>query len=196
MNKKIIIISLISLSIFIVGCGNKQIVKPTSSTSTTATQTNTKPQTLKPNSSTTTKKSTPVSTTQKTSQVSTKEYDNIAEKTKNYIFNGQGNIPEYQKIHWSETFINRVDIKGLYKKYIANGGNKDNLGNFAKYMTINAPIQSDWKILFEKDLYDTYKVKVVKLVHLKDDMYQAYIISNGSEVPYVGVYSRTGYFHG
>ena len=63
-------------------------------------------------------------------------------------------------------------------------------------MTINASIQSDWKVLFEKDLYDSYKVKVVKLVHVKDDMYQAYIISNGSEVPFVGVYSRTGYFHG
>jgi len=213
MNKKVIIISLISLSIFIVGCGNKQIVKPTSNT--IDTQTNTKPQTLKPNinntvatpnsnsitkssivNSTTTKKSTPVITIQKSSQVSTKEYDNIAEKTKNYIFNGQGNIPEYQKIHWSKTFLNRVDIISLYKKYIANGGNKNNLSNFAKYMTINAPIQSDWKVLFEKDLYDSYKVKVVRLVHVKDDIYQAYIISNGSEIPYVGVYSRTGYFHG
>ena len=41
MNKKVIIISLISLSIFIVGCGNNQIVKPSSNT--IATQTNTKP---------------------------------------------------------------------------------------------------------------------------------------------------------
>jgi len=213
MNKKVIVISLISLSIFMVACGKKQIVQPTSNT--IGTQTNTKPQTQQPKSnntvttpnstvttkssdakSTTTDKSTTESTNQKSSQGSAINYDNITEKTKNYIISGQGDIPEAGKIHWSATFLNRVDIKSLYKQYIAKGGNADDVGKFAKYMTLNAPIQSDWKVLFEKDLYAKYGQKVVRYEYVQDDLYQAYIIYNGSEVPYVGVYSRTGYFHG
>lgn len=122
--------------------------------------------------------------------------NNIAEKIKNYIINDQENKPEARKIKWSKTFLNRVDIEGLYKQYIANGGNADDLESFASYMTLNAPVQSDWKDLFKKDLYDTYGEKVVRLEPLEDDLYQAYVVKEGSEVPYVVVSSRTGYFHG
>lgn len=122
--------------------------------------------------------------------------DNITEKTKNYILGDQGNKANSEKILWSETFLNRVDIETLYKQYLANGGTAGDLENFANYMTLNAPIQSDWKSLFEKDLYDTYGQKVSRLEYIGDDMYQAYVIIDGSEVPYVGVSSRTGYFHG
>lgn len=120
----------------------------------------------------------------------------ISEKVKNYIINGQGNKPEAGKIKWSKSFLDRVDIEGLYKQYIANGGHTDDLESFAGYMTLNAPIPSDWKELFEKDLYDAYGEKVVRLEHLKDDLYQAYVVKDGSQVPYVVVSSRTGYFHG
>ena len=122
--------------------------------------------------------------------------DNITEKIKNYIINGQEYKPEAQKIKWSKTFLNRVDIESLYKQYIDNGGQADDLESFANYMTLNTPIPSDWKDLFEKDLYDKYGEKVVKLEHLNDDLYQAYIVKDGSEIPYVVVSSRTGYFHG
>ena len=125
-----------------------------------------------------------------------KSSEDISEKVKNYILNGQGNKPEAQKIKWSKTFLNRVDIESLYKQYIAKGGHSDNLESFASYMTLNAPIPSNWKDLFTKDLYDTYGQKVVRVEHLKGDLYQAYIANNGSEVPYVVVSSRTGYFHG
>lgn len=121
---------------------------------------------------------------------------NISEKVKNYIINGQENKPEAQKIKWSKTFLDRVDIESLYKKYIANGGRADDLESFANYMTLNAPILSDWQELFKKDLYEEYGEKVVKIEHLKDDLYQAYIERNGSQIPYVVVSSRTGYFHG
>ncbi|BCZ45864.1 hypothetical protein psyc5s11_19310 [Clostridium gelidum] len=122
--------------------------------------------------------------------------ENITEKIKNYIISGQENKPEAQKIKWSKTFLNTVDIKGLYKQYIANGGHIDDLESFASYMTLNAPVQRDWKNLFSKDLYDTYGEKVVRLEHLKDDLYQAYIVKEGLEIPYVVVSARTGYFHG
>lgn len=121
---------------------------------------------------------------------------NITEKIKNYIFNGQENKPEAEKIKWSKTFLNRVDIESLYKKYIANEGHAEDLESFANYMNLNATIPIDWKELFEKDLYDKYEEKVIRLEPLKDDKYQAYIVKDGSEVPYVVVSSRTGYFHG
>lgn len=122
--------------------------------------------------------------------------NNITEKIKNYIINGQENKSEAQKIKWSKTFLNGVDIESLYKQYISNGGNADDLESFASYMTLNAPVQSDWKDLFKKDLYDAYGEKVVRLEPLEDDLYQAYVVKEGSEVPYVVVSSRTGYFHG
>ena len=121
---------------------------------------------------------------------------NISEKVKNYIFNGQGNKPEAGKMQWSKTFLNSVDIVSLYKKYKAAGGNGQDVESFAKYMTMNAPIPSNWKEMFEKDLYNAYGQKVTRLEYLGGDMYQAYIDNNGSEVPYVAVSSRTGYFHG
>ena len=55
---------------------------------------------------------------------------NVTEKIKNYIINGQENKPEAQKIKWSKTFLNQVDIESLYKQYIANGGNADDLESF------------------------------------------------------------------
>ncbi|SJT59092.1 Uncharacterised protein [Clostridioides difficile] len=124
------------------------------------------------------------------------ENENIKEKVMNYIINGQENKPEAEKIKWSKTFLNQVDIENLYKQYIKNGGETNDLEKFADYITLNAPIPNDWEKLFEKDLYDTYGEKVVRLEHLQDDLYQAYIKKDGVEVPYVVVSSRTGYFHG
>ncbi|NFS30008.1 hypothetical protein FDF12_09010 [Clostridium botulinum] len=124
------------------------------------------------------------------------ENENIKEKVMNYIINGQENKPEAEKIKWSKTFLNQVDIENLYKQYIKNGGEANNLEKFADYITLNAPIPNDWEKLFEKDLYDAYGEKVVRLEHLQDDLYQAYIKKDGVEVPYVVVSSRTGYFHG
>lgn len=122
--------------------------------------------------------------------------ENISEKIKNYINNGQQDKVEAQKIKWSKIFLDKVNIENLYKEYISSGGNANNLEDLAKYITLNAPISSEWEKLFEKDLYDAYGEKVVRLEHLEGDLYQAYIQKDGTEVPYVVVSSRTGYFHG
>ena len=120
----------------------------------------------------------------------------LKEKVIDYIINGQGDKPDADKIKWSEQFLNKVDIDSLYKQYIANDGTPDDLKNFSLYITLNAPIPSDWGKMFEADLYKTYGQKVVRLEHLEDALYQAYIIYEGKEIPYVVVSSRTGYFHG
>lgn len=122
--------------------------------------------------------------------------ENISEEVKNYIINDQVNKPEAQKLKWSETFLNEVDIESLYNQYLANGGDGENIEEFASYMTLNAPILSNWEELFKKDLYDVYSEEVVKLEQIEGDLYQAYIEKDGKEVAYVVVSSRTGYFHG
>jgi hypothetical protein len=50
-------------------------------------------------------------------------------------------------------------------------------------MTLNVPILSDWQELFKKELYDTYGEKIVKLEPLKGNLYQAYVLKDGSKVP-------------
>lgn len=123
--------------------------------------------------------------------------NNISEKVKNYIINGQENKPEAQKVKWSKTFLNQLDIEGFYKQYIdTKKGNADDLESFSKYITLNAPIPDNWEELFRKDIYSIYGEKVVRVQHVNDDLYQAYIMKNDSEVPYVVVSARTGYFHG
>lgn len=136
-----------------------------------------------------------------TSEESTEPSDNIAEeniskKVKNYIINGQEDKVEALKWKWSTTFLDEVDITSLYDEYIAAGGNVENIEDFAKYITLNAPILNNWEELFKKDLYDIYGEEVSKLEHLEGDLYQAYVNKDGIEVPYVVVSARTGYFHG
>lgn len=121
---------------------------------------------------------------------------NISEKIKEFIINGQQNKSEAEKIKWSKTFLDKVDIESLHKQYLADGGNTDDLESFAGYITLKASIPNDWQELFKKDLYEAYGEKVVRIEPLEGDLYQAYIIKNGSEVPYVVVSSRTGYYHG
>lgn len=137
-------------------------------------------------------------TTTPSSNAQAKSYTDqeITEKTKNYILNGQENKSEAEKLKWSKTFLEKVNIASLYKKYVTNGGKKDDVASFASYMTKNAPIQNNWQDLFKKDLQDTYEEKVVKLEHLQGDSYQAYVQKEGKEVPFVVVSARTGYFHG
>lgn len=121
---------------------------------------------------------------------------NISEKVKNYILNGQGDKSNAESLLWSKTFLDRVDVDSLYKKYLAGGGKADDIEKVAKYVTLNAPIQNDWQDMFKKDLYSMYGQTVVRLEPLGNNMYQAYVKINGSEVPYVTVSARTGYFHG
>lgn len=120
----------------------------------------------------------------------------IIEEVKDYILNGQGDIPEALKIKWSKSFLNNLDLESLYKDFLNSNGEKGNVEEFAKYITKNAPISSNWEDMFKKDLYEAYKEEVVKINHLEGDLYEAYIIINGVETPYVVVSSRTGYYHG
>ena len=122
--------------------------------------------------------------------------EDISEKVKDYIIIGQNDKSEAEKYKWSTRFLNEVDIESLYAEYISAGNNAEDIEDFAKYITLNAPILSNWEELFKSDLKETYGEDVVKLEHLEGDLYQAYVNKDGSEVPFVVVSSRTGYFHG
>lgn len=170
---------------------NNKSVEATTNNNGTAQTSNNTSQTASSSTSQTKSSSSSSSTS-----TTTNSGQSIAEKVKAYILTGQENKPEAQKIKWSKTFLDKVDIDSLYKKYTANGGKSDDLDSFADYITKNAPIPSDWKDLATKDINDTYGEKAVRFESLGNDLYQVYINKDGSEKPYVVVSARTGYFHG
>lgn len=126
----------------------------------------------------------------------TSQENNIAERTRDYIMTGQDGKSEAEKYKWSETFLNAVDIDAVYQQYLWAAGSIYNIEHFAKYLTSFAPIPDNWKTLIETDLFNTYGEEITRFEYLEDDLYQVYIQKDGSEIPYVTVSSRTGYFHG
>ncbi|URZ09291.1 hypothetical protein [Clostridium felsineum] len=132
----------------------------------------------------------------KSSMAISQNDNNIEKQVKDFILNGQQNLPEAKKIKWSKTFLDKVNINELYSKYIASGGNEKDVKSFAEYITSNAPIQSNWQDLFNEDLSSIYGERAVKLVQLDGDFYQAYVNKDGKEIRFVVVSARTGYFHG
>lgn len=120
----------------------------------------------------------------------------MIQEVKNYLLYGQSDKSSAEQLKWSEDFLNRVDIAKVYDEYLANGGVANDVPAFASYLTLNAPILDNWQELFEKNLYDSYGYNVSRLEDLGGGLYQAYVIVDGQEVPYVSVNSRTGYFHG
>lgn len=199
--KRIRIILLISILLLTLsGCGNQKLTSDSSEKDTTNIESTTDNQ---ENANKDAKDSTITNSnkSEKDTDINTNPQDttnenSLKEKVIDYIINGQENKTEAEKIKWSETFLNKVDIDVLYKEYTANGGTIDDLENFSKYITLNAPILTDWEQLFENDFYTRFGEKVVRLDHVEGDLYQAYINRDGIEIPYVVVSSRTGYFHG
>ncbi len=120
----------------------------------------------------------------------------IAQKTKDFILNGQDDRPEAGKLHWTEEFLNLVDMESLYQEYIASGLDADDVEGFAQYITENAPVPDNWKDMFEAAFAESYGETIVKYELIEDTYYQVYVSIDGSEVPYVAVNARTGYYHG
>ena len=79
---------------------------------------------------------------------------------------------------------------------MANGGEVEDVSGVAAYITANAPIADNWQEMLEKEINSTYGEKISKVEYLEGDLYTAYVIKDGKEVPYVTVNARTGYFHG
>jgi hypothetical protein len=60
----------------------------------------------------------------------------MAQKVKDFILNGQNDLPEAGKLHWTETFLNLVDMDREYSAYLASGGKADDVEGFAKYISM------------------------------------------------------------
>ncbi|WP_300381988.1 lysozyme inhibitor LprI family protein [Clostridium sp.] len=129
-------------------------------------------------------------------QDDTTSNNKIIDEVKDYILNGQQDKPEALKLKWSKTFLNETDIESLYNDFLESSGKKDDVQEFAKYITENAPILKNWEELFKKDVYETYKEKIVNIKRVEDGLYEGSVIINGTETPYVIVSARTGYYHG
>jgi hypothetical protein len=197
-NKKTIAVTVLVLSLLFVGCSKASDKSDSTSNESSKNNASTATEDSNTNKSTTENNNKSSQKVTQNTTVASQEIQDITKKVKDYINGDQGNKPEYQKMHWSNTFLNKVDFGTLYRNYLNNGGKKGDVESFAGYVTLNAPIQSDWQEMFKKDLYDAYGEKVVRIekVQGESEVYQAYIIKDGKEVPYVGVYARTGYFHG
>ena len=122
--------------------------------------------------------------------------ENMSQKVKDYILLGQVEKPAAEQLKWNAKFLEQVDIDSLYEKYVANGGNENDVEAVATYITENAPIASNWQEMFEEEINSIYGEKISKVEYLEGDLYTAYVIKDGKEVPYVTVNARTGYFHG
>lgn len=179
---KLILPFLIVISLFITACS-----APTSTTNATDSS----EVTMQSTASDATK-----SSSSATSSTSNPEETELAEQTKDYLMNGQTELPEADQLKWSEAFLNQVNIETVYQDYISAGGEADDIERFAEYLTQNAPVPTNWKALFEADLLNTYGEKVSRYESLEDNLYQVYVQKDGADVPYVVVNARTGYFHG
>jgi len=124
------------------------------------------------------------------------ENEEIIEETKHYLLEGQDDKPEALKLKWSATFLDQVDIEGIYQEYLKSGGEAGNIPAFAEYLTLHAPINTNWQELIKNSIAESYGYEIIKFEQLSDDTYQAYVEMDGKEVPYVVVNTRTGYFHG
>ncbi|MGL5087810.1 MAG: hypothetical protein ACRC68_19205, partial [Clostridium sp.] len=122
--------------------------------------------------------------------------DEMSKKVKDYILSGQGDKPEALKLKWSKGFLEKVNMKSMYDKYIKDGGTDGDVAWFAKYITLYAPIPNDWEEMFKKDVYDNYKENIVCIKQFEGDLYKGRIIIKGVLTDYVMVSARTGYFHG
>ncbi|HEX2939206.1 MAG TPA: hypothetical protein VHO66_09875 [Ruminiclostridium sp.] len=193
MRKQKLIIPLLSvITVLLTACSSKNPVSvktESSSASSKITSSYSSDSTLSVTSS-----SKPISSSKESAADNTDE--NIAQKTKEYITNGQKDKSEAEKLKWSTAFLDKADIKGVYRKYIAAGGKTGDIESFAEYLTKNAPVLNNWKEIFETDFANSYNQKITRYEPLQDNLYQVYIKSGSSEVPFVVVNARTGYFHG
>lgn len=54
----------------------------------------------------------------------------------------------------------------------------------------------EWKVEFEKSLFENYGVKPVRYEYLENGVYQVYVEIDDKVVPFVAVDSATGDYHG
>lgn len=114
-NKKLTAATILVLSLLLVGGCSSTSNKSDTNLNGTKAKSETYPQsnigTASENSASLSKNTTKNDENNSKSNVKDKvpSKQNITEKIKNYIINGQENKAEAQKIKWSKTFLNRVD---------------------------------------------------------------------------------------
>lgn len=122
----------------------------------------------------------------------------IAFEARNYIMNGQNDLSNAEAFYWDETLLSGLSnetINSLYASFVADGGNRYSIVAFTEYMFYNAPVQPNWKEVFEKSFKESWRNKTISHYEYWDNGYcSVYVI--GSDVPIVNVNMRTGYYSG
>ncbi|HWR18123.1 MAG TPA: hypothetical protein VN608_00735, partial [Clostridia bacterium] len=107
------------------------------------------------------------------------EAADMAQKTRDFILVGQTDRPEAGQYHWTEEFLNLLDMESLYADYITSGGEADDVEKFTAYITQNAPVPENWKEMFEAAFAEAYGLKIVKYELIQDTFYQVYVELDG-----------------
>lgn len=185
--KKILCILVLSVCLTLCACGTT--VPPSSSASGAESG-------LQTSSAASGTDSAPQTSLESPAQSEAADHTAFFEETKTALLSGQEELPEAAQLHWSAAFLDGVDFETAYQGYLDGGGAPEDTPEFAAYLTENAPIQDNWKTLFEQDLLDAYGKTAERYENLGGEMYQVYVVIDGKSVPYVAVNARTGWFHG
>lgn len=118
-------------------------------------------------------------------------------KIKDYILNGQDDLPNADKLLWLPEFLNNlsdIEIMNLYLDYMGEGNDTNDVIGFAKYVTENAPTKPGWEKIIEDKIEELFEEKVSHFEHIERQYYNVYI--EGRDTPFVTLNNATGYFHG
>lgn len=120
--------------------------------------------------------------------------------TKHYILYEQDHLAWAFSMNWDPEFLNSLtkrDLIDVYINYLNSGGNPNDRIEYGWYLTRYAPVKPDWKVKFEKALYESYGKTVVEYKYNGNNHY--FVVVDGLNPPhgyFVGVNSVTGAYHG
>lgn len=119
----------------------------------------------------------------------------ITYDVKDYILNQQDHLSSGDSHIWNDNYLNALSdetINNIYDKYLKSGGDKDNVRDFAGYLTQSAPVYPNWKEVYENEF--DYDEDIIGYEYVGDGVYAVYV--EGFEGVFQYVCSRTGYVHG
>jgi len=99
---------------------------------------------------------------------------------------------------WSPEFLDRIDLNKLYSDYVEDGNEPLEPEAFAQFVNENAPVMDGWEDLIVAHVQRESGHTIIRFEALEGSEvgYQAYVIYEGAEIPYITVNARTGWYHG
>ncbi|OHW63063.1 hypothetical protein EUAN_08470 [Andreesenia angusta] len=116
----------------------------------------------------------------------------VAFEARHYILNSE------EKKYWNKTLLNGLsdeDINDIYASFVEDGWDRYDIVKFTRHMMYNAPIQDNWKEVFEKSFYEEWSNKTIDYYdqgYWDNGYYDVYVV--GNDEPFAIVNAMTGYY--